>query len=75
MKTAQFTVRRRIAKTSFAAILITLFWCLSIAAWGDEGSAARLREAGLIIAPICLFLTGLIGQYAHMVFKTDQPTV
>jgi hypothetical protein len=74
MKTTQFAVRRRIAKTSFAAILFTLGACLSIAAWGDTGAAERLLAATGIILPIVGCLTALIGQYAHQVFKTDSTT-
>lgn len=70
-KLQSFNVRRRFAKASFASILFTLASCLAIAAFGDEGAANRLLQAGAIIGPIVVCLTGVIGQYAHLVYKTD----
>ena len=67
-----FKVRRRFAQLAFLAILVTLASCLLIAFFGDADSANRLREAGIIIAPIIVCLTGVIGQYAHLVFKQDN---
>ena len=75
MKTVSFNVRRRFAKTAFACIVATLFFVLGVAAFGDAQTAANLREAGIIIAPIVLCLAGVIAQYAHLVYKTDNPNV
>lgn len=71
MKTDMFKVRRRFAKASFVSVLITLFSCLLIAAFGGPLAAANLKEAGIIIVPIIVCLTGVIGQYAHLVYKQD----
>lgn len=67
-----FKVRRRFAIAAFALIGITLLSALAIAAFGEQGTAQNLREAGVIISPIIICLTGVIAQYAHLVFKQDN---
>ena len=72
MKTQQFAVRRRFAKTAFAVLIFTLFFCLWIAYAGDAQAASNLREAGIIVAPIIVCFAALIAQYAHLVSQADN---
>jgi len=72
MKTIQFRVRRKFAKVSFVAILLTLVACLLIVVFGDKNTAANLREAGIIIAPIIVCLTVNIGLYMKLVSDADN---
>lgn len=75
MKQNAFNVRRRFAKVSFIAILITLFWCLGIATFGEPSAAENLKQIGLIIGPICAFLTTIVGGYMGSVAYNDKKDV
>ena len=60
---AKHQVKRRIAKTSFVAILATLVALLVLIATGDENTARNLDAASGSIAAILAFLTLIVLGY------------
>lgn len=65
-------VRRRFAKVSFVAILLTLATVLGIVFFGSAEVAANLSAAQGIVMLILTCLTGLVGHYGHMVHSEDN---
>ena len=71
MLSPSFTVRRNFAKASFWVLNLTLFICLSIVIFGPAETSNNLHEAGIIIAPIIVCLTGIVAQYMKLVSDAD----
>ena len=64
---AKHQVKRRIAKTSFAAILLTLAILLACIGFGNENTAKNLSAAAGSIAAILFFLTTIVLAYMGIV--------
>ena len=59
----KYNVRRRMAKTSFALLIGTVFALLAIVVWGDEHVPAKLTAASGILIMILGCFTSIIGGY------------
>lgn len=56
-------VRRRMAKTSFATIILGVFAMFGAIIWGDDGTAARLTAGQAVLIFLFGFLTSIVGAY------------
>ena len=65
-------VRRTFAKVAFLSILLTLVSVLGIVFFGGTSVAANLNAASGIVISILTCLTGIVGQYAHIVYSEDK---
>jgi uncharacterized integral membrane protein len=64
-------VRRRMAKTAFVTIILTLVTLLVFVGIGDKDTALNLNAASGSIAAILAFLTLLVMGYMGLVHHTD----
>jgi uncharacterized integral membrane protein len=71
MKDQRHAVKRRIAKTSFAAILLTLAALLCLIAFGGENVARNLNASSGSLAAILGFLTSIVIGYMGIVHHDD----
>lgn len=69
--TDKMRVRRRMAKTAFVSILLTLAILLTLIAIGDEHTALNLNAASGSIAAILAFLTMLVMGYMGIAHHND----
>ena len=67
----QFKLRRSLAICAFIGILLIITIVLCGAVFGAATVGSNLAAATGIISPAMVCLTGVIGQYAHTVYKTD----
>lgn len=64
-------VKRRIAKTSFMAILFTLVSLMFLVYFGDETMAQKITAASGIFMAILMFLTSIVLAYMGITHHSD----
>lgn len=68
----KFKIRRRMALCSFIALITIVIVVLLGAIFGSPNVGSNLNSSSGIISPAMLCFTGIIGQYAHLVYATDK---
>lgn len=68
----KFNKRRKWAAISFYTIIATIFLCFGAVFFGDEHTASRLQQAGVIMASVIVCLTANVSHYMQLVSNNDD---
>lgn len=60
------------AKVSFGTIVVLIFTILGMVFFGTPIVATNLNAASGILIVLITSLTGIIGQYSHLVYSSDK---